>query len=268
MHEAVHALAGRLAPHARSERVRAGITFAPALAREYAIAHACLSRLGYPDGELDAALAASLASASVRSRERVPYRQLELEWLGTVWEPCAVAETDDAVAARTTAATGLDAFSAAREDVYAFTHSLVYLTDFGRRRDRLPRDREALLADAEAALARSLDDDDFDVAGELLLAWPLLGVEWSPAAAFGWRVLARVEDEVGYLPSLSLSEDRYRELDGLARTRYTVGEAYHTVYVMGLLCAALYFAMSYPLARLARRRDRRGRRASWRVSTI
>jgi hypothetical protein len=239
VHERVHALARRLAPHARSDRVHAGITFAPALAREYAVAHACLSRLGYPDENLDHALATSLASASVRTRERVPYRQLELEWLGSVWEPCAVAEADDGLAARTTAATGLDAFSAAREDVYAFTHSLIYLTDFGRRLDRLPRDREALLADAEAALARALDDDDFDVGGELLLAWPLLGAGLSPAAAFGWSVLARVEDEVGYLPSLSLSEERYRELEGFARTRYTVGEAYHTVYVMGLLCAAL-----------------------------
>jgi hypothetical protein len=239
VHERVDDLARRLVPHARSERVLAGITFAPALAREYAIAHACLSRLGHPDEELDRALAASLASASVRTRERVPYRQLELEWLGSVWEACAVGKADDGLGARTTAATGLDAFSAAREDVYAFTHSLIYLTDFGRRLDRLPRDREALLADAEAALARSLDDDDFDVAGELLLAWPLLAVEWSPAASFGWGVLARVEDEVGYLPSLSLSEERYRELEGLTRTRYTVGEAYHTVYVMGLLCAAL-----------------------------
>jgi hypothetical protein len=251
VHERVQELARRLVPHARSERVLAGITFAPALAREYATAHACLSRLGYPDETFDAALAASLASASVRERERVPYRRLELEWLGSVWEPCASGEAEEGLAARTTAATGLDAFSAAREDAYAFTHSLIYLTDFGRRQDRLPRDPEVLLADAEAALARALDDDDFDVAGELLLSWPLLRAGWSPAAELGLRVLTRVEDEVGYLPSLSLSEERYRELEGPARTRYTVGEAYHTVYVMGLLCAAALEAMTAPCAAVA-----------------
>jgi hypothetical protein len=127
---------------------------------------------------------------------------------------------------------------ASRDDVYAFAHSLVYLTDFGAHVDGLPRSAAHIVADAEPALARCLDDDDFDLSGEILLTWPLLRAAWSPSSAFGFQVLCRVEDEVGFLPSLSLRGDRYRELEGVARTRYTVAEAYHTVYVMGLLCAA------------------------------
>jgi len=247
VHEQIRDLAEELVPHARSERVLAGITLAPVLAREYAAAHVCLSRLGFPEPAFDDALARSLASSSARTRERVPYRQLELEWLSGIWDPHSIAPGRDAgLAAKTTAGIGLDALASSRDDVYAFAHSLVYLTDFGAHVERLPRSTADLVADAEPALARCLDDDDFDLSGEILLTWPLLRVAWSPSSAFGFQVLCRVEDDVGFLPSLSLREDRYRELVGVARTRYTVAEAYHTVYVMGLLCAATLQSESVP----------------------
>ncbi|MGZ4258559.1 MAG: DUF6895 family protein [Gaiellaceae bacterium] len=256
VHRRIRALAKQLVPHARSDRVLAGITLAPVLARECAAAHVCLSRLGYPDPKFDEVLARSLSSDAARRRERVPYRQLELEWLGDIWDPVRNGRKrrpSAALAAATTAGLGLDPLSPTRDDVYAFTHSLLYLTDFGKPR-RLPRPKTELLADAEPALARCLDDDDFDVSAEILLAWPLLRARWSAAGAFGFRVLTRVEDEVGYLPSLSLSEERYRELEGAERKWYVVAEAYHTVYVMGLLCAATLQAGAPPPEPLSARR--------------
>jgi hypothetical protein len=249
VHRRIRALAKQLVPHARSDRVLTGITLAPVLARECAAAHVCLSRLGYPDARFDDVLARSLSSGAARRRERVPYRQLELEWLGDIWDPVRNGRKrgpSTELAAATTAGLGLDPLSPTRDDVYAFTHSLLYLTDFGLKQRRLPRPKTKLIADAEPALARSLDDDDFDVAAELVLAWPLLRARWTAAAAFGFSVLLRVEDEVGYLPSLSLSEKRYRELEGAERKRYVVAEAYHTVYVMGLLCAAALQAGTPP----------------------
>ncbi len=256
IHRRIRALAKLLVPHARSDRVLAGITLAPVLARECAAAHVCLSRLGYPDPKFDEVLARSLSSSAAQRRERVPYRQLELEWLSEVWDPARGnrrPRPNTALAAATTAGIGLDPLSPTRDDAYAFTHSLLYLTDFGRRR-RLPRPKTELVADAEPALASSLDGDDFDVSAEILLAWPLLHARWSAAGAFGFRVLRRVEDEVGFLPSLSLSEERFRELEGPDRKRYVVAEAYHTVYVMGLLCAATLQAGAPPPEPLAARR--------------
>ena len=185
VHRRIRALAKQLVPHARSERVLAGITLAPVLARECAAAHVCLSRLGYPDPAFDEVLARSLASDTARRRERVPYRQLELEWLSEIWNPASGGRRrrpSSGLAAATTAGIGLDPLSPTRDDVYAFTHSLLYLTDFGRPR-RLPRPKSELLADAEPALAHGLDDDDFDVAGEILLAWPLLRARWSVAGS-------------------------------------------------------------------------------------
>jgi hypothetical protein len=55
---------------------------------------------------------------------------------------------------------------------------------------------------------------------------------------FGFRVLASVEDQAGFLPSPSTRLRRLSELSGDERTDYLLATGYHTVYVMGLLCAA------------------------------
>ena len=76
IHDQIRALAEQLIPHARSEEVVAAITLTPALARECAAAHLCLSHLGYADADFDSLLARSLEAA--RRRERVPYRRSRL----------------------------------------------------------------------------------------------------------------------------------------------------------------------------------------------
>jgi hypothetical protein len=125
----------------------------------------------------------------------------------------------------------MDLLNGSREDAYAFTHALMYV-------DAFPRPRRAVLAEAGGALARYLDGQDYDLAGELLLAWPLAGAPWSEAASFAFRVLARVEDLAGFLPTPSTRLARANALQGEARARYVLATAYHTAYVMGLLCAA------------------------------
>ena len=133
----------------------------------------------------------------------------------------------------------MDVLCGSRDDIYAFTHALMFVTDFaiGPCR-RLPRRRAVILTEAEAALARCLDEQDYDLAAEVLLAWPLTGRQWSPAAVFGFCVLARVEDTAGFLPAPSTRLQRFQQLQGDRRTEYLLATAYHTAYVMGLLCSA------------------------------
>jgi hypothetical protein len=125
-----------------------------------------------------------------------------------------------------------------RDDVYAFTHLVFYGTDFGYLAQGLGRRKSDVLAMAEALVARYLDAEDYDLTGEILLAWPLTAARWSPVAAFTFGVLARVEDEVGLLPCGNVDANRLQQLTGEARTKYALGMAYHTAYVMGFLCAA------------------------------
>lgn len=75
-------------------------------------------------------------------------------------------------------------------------------------------------------------------AGEILLTWPLVGSAWGPSAAFGFRLLASVEDQVGVLPCGNVDLARLAQMTGEERARYALGTAYHTAYVMGFLCAA------------------------------
>jgi hypothetical protein len=131
----------------------------------------------------------------------------------------------------------LDALASTADDRYAYTHALMYACDLGWRVPRLPRTMQAIEADAVAALGACLDEEDFDLAGEILLTWPLLRRTWPAAATFGFGSLAGIEDAAGFLPALSVSTDKLASLEGMERTRYAVAMSYHTAYVMGLLCA-------------------------------
>lgn len=236
----VERVAQRLIPYARSERIKLALCMEPALALDYAHAHICLVRLGYPDRIFDTLLQQSLQAQASTGRERPPHRMLEQFWSTDLWsgvDPTCRRSTS-AVARWSQLNLPMDLLNGHREDIYAFTHALLYCSRFNLHPLRLPRPRQLILAEAEGALARCLDDQDYDLAGELLLAWPLTGKSWSSAAAFGFRVLARVEDAAGFLPAPITRLDRVHRLQGRERQNYLLATSYHTVYVMGLLCAA------------------------------
>ena len=238
--ERVRNVAELLRPHARSERARLGLCLEPAVAWDYALPHVCMNRLDYPDYEFDKLLRASLESQARCGRERVPHRMLEQEWVATGWyQPKPGRKlTSPPTARRSILAQTMDLLNCTRDDIYAFTHALMYVTDFNLIPALLPRRRALILAEAEALLARCLDEQDYDLAGEVLLSWPLTGKSWSAAASFAFRVIACVEDKAGFLPTAGTRISEIRAREGLARTRYLLATAYHTAYVMGLVCAA------------------------------
>jgi hypothetical protein len=233
-------LARLLIPHARGPRMWAGICFEPALALDYAQAHACLRRMGHADPSFDALVSAATRSQAFAVRERTPHRALEQRWVA---ELCGVEgslpfPSHRALAPMSALGKPLDLLGGSREDLYAFTHALMYVTDAHLPPKRLPRRRTDILADGEAALSRCIDEEDYDLAGELLLAWPLTHSHWSATAAFAFQTLAQVEDEAGFLPSAGTKLKHLDRLAGQQRSDCLVASAYHTVYVMGLLCAA------------------------------
>ncbi len=245
-------------PLARAESVRARICLEPSLALEHALGHICLSRLGFPDFALDRLLGESLQADCAGGGERMPHRQLEQEWMMRVWgAPPPGAQVDARLPGRSALGRPADLLSTRKDQAYAFTHALMYLTDLGSRRVRLPRSPSAIAAEADAALASSLNEPDYDLGGEILLTWPFLHRRWSASAILGFAILASVEDRLGFLPSPSVSLDRLQALSGDERTRYVVANSYHTAFVMGLLCAgALRDGRRPPLAAPVRARQR------------
>jgi hypothetical protein len=238
--ERIRCIAEQLVPNARSKRVMLGLCLEPTVLWDYALPHICLTRIGYPDSVFDELLRVSLESQARAGRERVPYRVLEQEWIAKAWlDPKVIRRpTSRSIARLSILSCPMDLLGATRDDIYAFTHALMYVTDFNLRPARLPRRRDVILGEADVLLARCLDDEDYDLAGEVLLSWPLTGKTWSTTAAFAFRVLAHVEDQAAFLPTPSTQISEIKALEGIERTKYLLATAYHTAYVMGLVCAA------------------------------
>ena len=173
-----------------------------------------------------------------RSQERVPHRLLEHQWLDRLLNETELPGAEQRTLAKLSAlGQPLNVFSASRDDIYAYTHAMMYFTDLGERRVRLPRQKVSTLADAEAAVACCLDQQDYDLCGEILLSWPYLSTPWNATAVFAFRVLTSVEDKVGFLPSPLTRLARFNSLSGVEAEQYAMATVYHTAYVMGLLCA-------------------------------
>lgn len=229
-------VAQHLVPYARNEKMLLGMCLEPAVAIDYAQAHICLTRIGYPDKQFDRMLHKALAAQAAHGRERPPHRMLEQAWALELWRQSGVQRPQ--VAMQSILKTPSDLLACTRDDGYALTHALMYVADPHIRQWRLVRPRRSILAEASALLAWCIDQQDYDLGGELILAWPLTGKTWDPQAVFAFHVLAAVEDTAGFLPSPATRLERLAVLAGDERTRYVYATAYHTMYVMGLVCAS------------------------------
>ena len=226
-----------LAPLARSPRTALAIALHPTICFQLAMPHILLTRLGLGDPHFDRVLALSAEALASRGREFLPHRALESCWLRSLWSTAQPGPEFDHAVARSVMSHPLDLLWGSRDDAYAYTHTFMYFTDFGRNLRAVPRARAELVAESTGLLLRSLLMEDFDLAAEVLMTWPLMSADWTPAATFGFRVLAELEDRTGYLPAGNGVPEKFHHLSGAERTRYAVAAAYHTAYVMGMLCA-------------------------------
>ncbi|MGH8215953.1 MAG: DUF6895 family protein [Rhodanobacteraceae bacterium] len=226
-----------LVPLARSVRTALAIALHPTICFQLAMPHILLTRLGLEDARFDRLLALSSDSPASRGREILAHRALEGCWLRSAWSAAAPSrEFADAVA-NSVMSHPLDLLWGSRDDAYAYTHTFMYFSDFGRSLPPLPRARSELVEESTALLMRSLLVEDFDLAAEVLMTWPLMCADWTPAATFGFRVLAELEDRVGFLPAGNGVPEKFQLLNGAERTKYALAASYHTAYVMGMLCA-------------------------------
>lgn len=226
-----------VATHARSQRTACAIALHPTICFQLAMPHILLTRSGRPNSRFDRLLALSAAAHGQRGREVVPHRAIEGYWLRSLWGDTPPEKEFDAAASNSVLNHPLDLLWGTREDAYAHTHAFMYFTDFGYACRPLPRSRSELLNESAAILARSLLLEDYDLAAEVLMAWPMTGAPWSAAAAFGFRVLAKFEDKIGFLLAGNGLPEKFHRLAGISRTKYALAATYHTAYVMGMLCA-------------------------------
>jgi hypothetical protein len=243
-------LARDLSPLVRSDRVSLDIVLHPALAYKFVVPHVLLTQLGFPDKVFDAFLRSCLASEVTNCRDLPPSAAVEKKWVSSLWNGGNGASISHEDLDNSVLHWPLDLIGGMRDDAYAFTHLLMYCSNFGYRTPPLPRSRSALVEDAASLLVRYIDLEDYDLAGEVLLTWPFTRTPWSASAAFIFRVLTSVEDQVGILPCGNINPKRLAQLADKNRARYALGTAYHTAYVMGFVCAASLRAGRIPPSRI------------------
>ena len=226
-----------LIPYARSKQMGWDVLRYPSVCLQLATPHILLRILGCQDSHFDDLLARTEAACASRGHEVVPYRELEIIWLRSLWRNENPGRELEETARKTAIGNPIDLLNGTRDDAYAHTHAVMYYTDFGNWQKPLPRPTEEFLGESAAVLARALIIEDYDLAAEALMAWPLTSSVWSSAAAFGFRVVASLEDKVGFLPAGPLASKRLLELAGDEKTKYALASSYHTAYVMGMLCA-------------------------------
>jgi hypothetical protein len=226
-----------LIPYARSKRMAWDVLRFPSICLQLATPHIILNTLGREDSRFDALLSGAEAAGASRGHEAVPYRELEIVWLRSIWRNDTPGSELEEIARKTALGNPIDLLNGTRDDAYAHTHAVMYYTAFGNWQSPLPRPAEEFLGESAAVLARALMMEDYDLAAEALMAWPLTSSNWSAAAAFGFRVVASLEDKAGYLPAARFASKRILELNGDEKTKHALASSYHTAYVMGMLCA-------------------------------
>lgn len=233
-----------LAPLVRSPRAAADMSLHRDRVFQRAIPHVLLTRLGLPDEEWDGFAWEHCKNVLAHAVDEAETVLAERDWILRLWSRQQAARP--VLGLGTAWELPIDHARSSREDAYGLSHLLFYATEFGQGKARPLRRREELLADVEAQLIYYLAHDDFDLVGELLMAWPQLHAKWSPAAAFAFRVLTSAEDEVGVLPCGNFNPARLLELDGRDGARYARAISYHTALVMGLLCATAMLPGAVP----------------------
>jgi len=227
-----------LAPWAYSERNRTLLSRYPYLAASLGLPHIVLTRLGKSEGRgsFDDLVHEGLGMGC--ATERPTFRIMDLCWVQKLWgiQPNVSPESLLGISIATS---NTRPFYMTREDAYALTHTVMYLTDFGRNSPprKLPLAELGVLVDA--SLAWNLLTEDLDILIELLLSISMVPLPWSPYARMAWDLVHSVWDSLGFLPSPTFKRAELDTLTGDDAEAYVARNSYHTDYVGGLLCLSL-----------------------------
>ncbi|GHO83150.1 DUF6895 family protein [Dictyobacter formicarum] len=127
-------------------------------------------------------------------------------------------------------------------DVYAVTHTLFYLTDFGRSSSPiLQGDHLATIQwSIETLLGLYLRNKNWDLVGELLLDCYCL--HWYPGTVFdlAWETIRKHQLPDGSIPGPRYSQEQRDKLDSTASIHYCFEENYHTTIVNAITSFLTY----------------------------
>ena len=123
-----------------------------------------------------------------------------------------------------------------RSDAYAYTHSMMYLTDFGSTvSDGIDLGR--MLFITLGYLAKYIAEFNLDLVVEMLMVARFLHAHNSPYYQLGRSLVVEIWDQIGFLPGPEFNPRKYESLEEQGRRWYMISQCYHTTFVAGMLFA-------------------------------
>ncbi len=224
--------------------------------------YASLRECGYEDERLRARLKELLDAGYVLFSERPPAVQLDLLHsieLGSFdHDECALEDVYE----RTLLSSCPSLYPLTSLDVYAITHTVFFLSDFGRRQPKVMLEKVRVYC--RSAIPRLLEyylwKKNWDLVGELLIVMKELSIEKGSATGEAWTLFLKAQEGDGSVcgPREASDED-YRELHRMrAETDASGGrdeewkafvERYHTTLVALLAIQTCFQGRNYAVAR-------------------
>lgn len=230
-------LAEALDPRIRNQRAMDLMRRYPHTAAAIGVGHVSLERLGLSSPEFDVAVRAAYQSGHIEAVERLPYRLMDVRWLQGLL--LGTRPYFDDIASTSIVTKDRHALEMSPGDLYALTHSIFYVTDFGRIKPPQWLDPRAIAPRIDAAIAACVLSENLDILGELLLCASILGTHESPYSRLGVALVEAAWQELGFLPSPTFEAKRFLELEGPPRSAYAYLHVYHTTFVGGMMAACL-----------------------------
>ena len=207
----------------------------------YGLPYAALRAWGREDPELRWMVEQAVAARYPVTWERLPYRYLDyLRFLDAGAIPHALAPAGD-VFPLTLLHAEPSVAELEEDDVYAITHGVFYMTDYGLAAEPWPRgfDVDSAADLIEALLAQHAAEEHTDLTAELLICTASMGISGGDAVDAGWRLLSTSQSPGGAIaaPDRLIARSYSGERDDALYREWK--RCYHTTLMtaMASLCA-------------------------------
>jgi hypothetical protein len=226
----------RLTPLIRSPENLRALARAPHSATTLGIGHALLTRLGSESRLFDELVRDSFDSGLAHASERMPHRLLEARWVAGLldlhWDRDLQSILVGSILGGCPSPIHMS-----EADAYAFTHVIMFVTDFGAQPEMI-EPTDGVLNLLNECTEWHLLTGNLDILAELLLCYEMLDWPRTASAEIGWKYLREIWRTLGFLPSPSFVPAEFSALENrVEASAYSLLHTYHTMLVAGMLCA-------------------------------
>lgn len=127
-----------------------------------------------------------------------------------------------------------------KSDVYAMTHIIFYLTDFGFKTIEIPKnDLYNMRGAIQNWIEICLHDKDWDLLAELLICCNCILWFPQPLYSISWKYLLAAQTEDGFIPGPYFDKDKLLSLELNKKEKYLFELNYHTTLLISMACTLI-----------------------------